>query len=52
MLVLGDLRLFCGEVIFSDCVVFIMPLIITMIHHREWFSMFLRAYDDLTIVSI
>jgi hypothetical protein len=26
MLVLGDLRLFYGEVIFFDCVVFIMPL--------------------------
>jgi hypothetical protein len=30
MFVLGDLRLFCGEVVFSDCDVSVMPLIIIM----------------------
>jgi hypothetical protein len=35
MFVLRDLRLFCGEVIFSDYVVFIMPPIIAMIHRCE-----------------
>jgi hypothetical protein len=30
MIVIGILSLFCGEVIFSDCVVIIMALIHTM----------------------
>jgi hypothetical protein len=30
-----DSRLFCGEVIFSDCVVFIMLLFMVMLHCYE-----------------
>jgi hypothetical protein len=43
MLVLGDSRLFCGEIIFLDCVLFIMPLFMVMFHRCEQFSMFLSA---------
>jgi hypothetical protein len=35
MFVLGDLRLFCGEVVFSDCDVSVMPLIIIMFFYLE-----------------
>jgi hypothetical protein len=35
MFVLGDLRLFCGEVVFLDCDVSVMPLIIIMFFYLE-----------------
>jgi hypothetical protein len=46
MFVISNLSLFCGEIIFLDCVVYHLPLIISMVACYEYFPMFLRAYDE------
>jgi hypothetical protein len=50
MIVIGTLSLFGGEIIISDYVVTIMPLIHTMFDTCEQLPMFPRACDDLAMI--